>query len=48
MCGRYKLSTPGDELWEHFDLHGDQLPLVPREFGKEDDARVIEPITLKC
>jgi putative SOS response-associated peptidase YedK len=30
MCGRYKLSTPGDELWEHFDLHGEQLPLVPR------------------
>jgi len=30
MCGRYKLSTPGDELWETFDLHGDQLPLVPR------------------
>jgi len=24
------LSTPGDELWEHFDLHGEQLPLVPR------------------
>jgi len=30
MCGRYKLSTPGDELWEHFDIHGEQLPLVPR------------------
>ena len=30
MCGRYKLSTPGDELWETFDLHGEQLPLVPR------------------
>jgi putative SOS response-associated peptidase YedK len=30
MCGRYKLSTPGDELWEHFDLHGEQLPLIPR------------------
>jgi len=30
MCGRYKLSTPGDELWEHFDVHGEQLPLVPR------------------
>ena len=30
MCGRYKLSTPGDELWESFDLHGEQLPLVPR------------------
>jgi putative SOS response-associated peptidase YedK len=30
MCGRYKLSTPGDELWEYFDLHGEQLPLVPR------------------
>lgn len=30
MCGRYKLSTPGDELWEHFDLHGEQLPLLPR------------------
>jgi putative SOS response-associated peptidase YedK len=32
MCGRYKLSTPGDELWESFDLHGDQikLQLVPR------------------
>jgi len=30
MCGRYKLSSPGDELWEHFDLHGEQLPLVPR------------------
>jgi putative SOS response-associated peptidase YedK len=31
MCGRYKLSTPGDELWESFDLHGDQikLQLVP-------------------
>lgn len=30
MCGRYKVSTPGDELWEHFDVHGEQLPLVPR------------------
>lgn len=30
MCGRYKLSTPGDELWEHFDIHGEQLPLIPR------------------
>ncbi len=30
MCGRYKLSTPGGELWEHFDLHGEQLPFVPR------------------
>ncbi|MEI9947488.1 MAG: SOS response-associated peptidase [Pseudomonadota bacterium] len=30
MCGRYKLSTPGDELWESFDIHGEQLPLVPR------------------
>jgi len=20
MCGRYKLSTPGDELWETFDI----------------------------
>ncbi len=29
MCGRYKLSTPGDELWESFDIHGEQLPLVP-------------------
>jgi len=27
MCGRYKLSTPGDELWESFDVHGDQLRL---------------------
>ena len=24
------MSTPGDELWEHFDLHGEQLPLLPR------------------
>ena len=23
MCGRYKVSTPGDELWEAFDLHGE-------------------------
>lgn len=30
MCGRYKVSTPGDELWETFDVHGEQLPLVPR------------------
>ena len=30
MCGRYTVSTPGDELWESFDLHGEQLPLVPR------------------
>lgn len=30
MCGRYKVSTPGDELWEHFDVHGEQLPLIPR------------------
>ena len=30
MCGRYTVSTPGDELWESFDLHGEQLPLIPR------------------
>jgi putative SOS response-associated peptidase YedK len=30
MCGRYKLSTPGDELWESFDIHGDAPELVPR------------------
>lgn len=30
MCGRYKLSTPGDELWEAFDIHGDAPELVPR------------------
>ena len=30
MCGRYKLSTPGDELWESFDVHGEMPPLVPR------------------
>ncbi len=31
MCGRYKVSTPGDELWESFDVHGDDMPpLVPR------------------
>jgi putative SOS response-associated peptidase YedK len=30
MCGRYKLSTPGDELWETFDVHGDAPELVPR------------------
>ena len=29
MCGRYKLSTPGDELWESFDLHGFPLELPP-------------------
>jgi putative SOS response-associated peptidase YedK len=29
MCGRYKLSTPGDELWESFDIHGDAPELVP-------------------
>jgi putative SOS response-associated peptidase YedK len=29
MCGRYKLSTPGDELWEHFDIHGEPLELPP-------------------
>jgi len=29
MCGRYKLSTPGDELWETFDIHGDAPELVP-------------------
>lgn len=29
MCGRYKISTPGDELWEHFDLHGFPLELPP-------------------
>jgi putative SOS response-associated peptidase YedK len=29
MCGRYKLSVTGEQLWEFFDLHGDppQLPL---------------------
>jgi len=31
MCGRYKVSTPGDELWESFDVHGEDMPpLVPR------------------
>lgn len=30
MCGRYKVSTPGDELWESFDIHGDVPELVPR------------------
>lgn len=32
MCGRYKISTPGDELWEYFDIHGDaiKLQLKPR------------------
>lgn len=30
MCGRYKQSTPGDELWETFDIHGDAPKLVPR------------------
>ena len=31
MCGRYKISTPGDELWETFDVHGNDMPpLVPR------------------
>jgi putative SOS response-associated peptidase YedK len=30
MCGRYKISTPGDELWESFDIHGDAPELVPR------------------
>lgn len=32
MCGRYKLSTRGDELWESFDIHGEQqikLQLAP-------------------
>jgi len=29
MCGRYKLSTPGDELWQSFDIHGDAPELVP-------------------
>jgi putative SOS response-associated peptidase YedK len=29
MCGRYKLSTPGDELWESFDLHGEPVELPP-------------------
>jgi hypothetical protein len=29
MCGRYKLSTPGDELWESFDLHGFPIELPP-------------------
>src|SRR4051812_38812004 len=28
MCGRYKQSTPGDELWESFDLHGEQVQLL--------------------
>lgn len=23
MCGRYKVSSPGDELWETFDIHGE-------------------------
>ena len=29
MCGRYKISAPGDELWEHFDLHGFPVELPP-------------------
>jgi len=28
MCGRYKVSTPGDELWETFDIHGE----IPFDF----------------
>lgn len=28
MCGRYKISTPGDELWESFDIHGEGRPVV--------------------
>jgi putative SOS response-associated peptidase YedK len=30
MCGRYKLSAKSESVWAHFDLHGEQLPLVPR------------------
>jgi putative SOS response-associated peptidase YedK len=29
MCGRYKVSTPGDELWETFDIHGEIQYLPP-------------------
>ena len=29
-CGRYTLSTAGDELWQRFDIHGEQLLLVSR------------------
>ena len=29
MCGRYKVSTPGDELWESFDIHGEIQYLPP-------------------
>lgn len=32
MCGRYKQSTPGDELWESFDIHGEPLDL-PAHFN---------------
>jgi putative SOS response-associated peptidase YedK len=30
MCGRYKLSAKNESVWEHFDIHGEQLPLIPR------------------
>jgi putative SOS response-associated peptidase YedK len=30
MCGRYKLSAKSESVWAHFDLHGEQLPLLPR------------------
>ncbi len=30
MCGRYKLSAKSEGVWAHFDLHGEQLPLLPR------------------
>jgi putative SOS response-associated peptidase YedK len=29
MCGRYKVSTPGDELWESFDIHGEIRYFAP-------------------
>ncbi|MEO6603527.1 MAG: SOS response-associated peptidase [Polyangiaceae bacterium] len=40
MCGRYKVSTPGDELWETFDVHGDNMPPLVARYNVAPTDRV--------